>query len=42
MSVQDMQGFLDKLKAEGGDKTLKLKVDKDGKSKDIEIKLKKK
>ncbi len=42
MSVQDMQGFLDKLKAEGGDKTLKLKVDKDGKSKDVEIKLKKK
>jgi hypothetical protein len=42
ISVQDMQGFLDKLKAEGGDKTLKLKVDKDGKSKDIEIKLKKK
>ncbi|HOW90265.1 MAG TPA: FecR family protein, partial [Elusimicrobiales bacterium] len=42
MSVQDMQGFLDRLQAEGGDKKLKLKVDKDGKSKDIEIKLKKK
>ena len=42
MSVDDMQGFLDKLKAAGEEKTLKLKAEKDGKTKDIEIKLKKK
>ncbi|OGS09128.1 MAG: hypothetical protein A2270_08165 [Elusimicrobia bacterium RIFOXYA12_FULL_51_18] len=43
MAVSDMQKFLDKLSSEsGGEKKLKLKIDKDGKSKDVEIKLKKK
>jgi len=43
MATKDMQKFLDKLNAEsGGDKKLKLKINKDGKAKDVEIKLKKK
>ena len=42
-AVKDMQTFLDKLSAAaGGDKKLKLKIDKDGNTKDVEIKLKKK
>ena len=42
VTTKDMQKFLDRLNSETGDKKLKLKIDKDGKSKDIEIKLKKK
>jgi ferric-dicitrate binding protein FerR (iron transport regulator) len=43
MTVQDMKSFTDKLAAEsGGDKKLRLKVDKGGTTKDVEIKLKKK
>jgi len=39
---KDMQKFLDKLSEESGDKKLKLKIDKDGTTKDVEIQLKKK
>jgi len=42
IAVKDMQQFLDKLAVDGGDKKLKIKVDKDGTTKDVEIKLKKK
>ncbi|HBB67570.1 MAG: hypothetical protein A2X28_02615 [Elusimicrobia bacterium GWA2_56_46] len=43
ITSKDMQKFLDKLSSEaGGEKKLKLKIDKDGKTKDVEIKLKKK
>jgi ferric-dicitrate binding protein FerR (iron transport regulator) len=42
MDVKDMQKFLDKLTSEGGEKKLKLKIEKDGAMKDVEIKLKKK
>ena len=42
-AVKDIQKFLDKLAAAGGgDRKLKLRIDKDGKTKDVVIKLKKK
>ena len=42
MATKDMQSFMDKLTDENGDKKLKLKIDKNGTTKDVEIKLKKK
>jgi hypothetical protein len=42
MATKDMQKFLDKLSDQNGDKRLKLKINKDGTTKDVEIKLKKK
>lgn len=43
ITAKDMRKFLDKLSAEGGSgKKLKLKIDKGGKTKDVEIQLKKK
>jgi ferric-dicitrate binding protein FerR (iron transport regulator) len=42
IAVGDMQQFMDKLTSASGDKKLKLKIIKDGVSKDVEIDLKKK
>ncbi|MFA6435026.1 MAG: FecR domain-containing protein [Elusimicrobiales bacterium] len=43
VTAKDMQKFLDALNAQdGGEKKLKLRIDKDGKTKDVEIQLKKK
>lgn len=43
VTAKDMQKFLDKLSAEaGGERKLKLKIDKDGETKDVNIRLKKK
>lgn len=42
IATKDMQKFIDRLTDANGDKRLKLKIDKGGKTKDVEIKLKKK